>query len=164
MAHFNLREFAKAIESFEEAYRLKPDPVFLYNLAQSHRLLDQHERALYFYAYLRTSPDAPNRSEVEGRIATLEKVVATQKEAAKPPDTALEPKEPASKTPVAAPTPTATETTIVRAGPAPGQKKPVYKQWWLWAIVGVAAVGVGVGLGVGLSQQGAPSYPALRFY
>jgi tetratricopeptide (TPR) repeat protein len=28
---------------------------------------------------------------------------------------------------------------------------PVYKKWWLWTIVGVAAVGLGVGLGVGLT-------------
>jgi tetratricopeptide (TPR) repeat protein len=30
---------------------------------------------------------------------------------------------------------------------------PVYKKWWLWTIVGVAAVGLGVGLGVGLTAQ-----------
>ncbi len=29
---------------------------------------------------------------------------------------------------------------------------PLIRQWWLWTLVGVAAVGLGVGLGVGLSQ------------
>jgi len=30
--------------------------------------------------------------------------------------------------------------------------KPLLRQWWLWTLVGVAAVGLGVGLGAGLSQ------------
>jgi tetratricopeptide (TPR) repeat protein len=163
MAHFNLREFSKAIESFEAAYRLKPDPVFLYNLAQSHRLLDQHERALYFYrAYLRTSPDAPNRAEVEGRIATLEKVLATQREAAKPPDTPLETKEQPSQT-EKAPVVQPTDNAITKTSQPATAPKPVYKRWWLWTVVGAVVVGAGVGLGVGLSQQSTPTYPALRF-
>ncbi len=33
------------------------------------------------------------------------------------------------------------------------QPKPLYKKWWPWTPVGVAAVGIGVGLGVGLASR-----------
>jgi tetratricopeptide (TPR) repeat protein len=77
LAHFNLQEYAPAIADFEAVYRIKPDPALLYNLAQAHRLAENHERALYFYrAYLRAMPHAKNRGEVTARIADLEKLVA----------------------------------------------------------------------------------------
>jgi tetratricopeptide (TPR) repeat protein len=95
LAHYNLQEYKDAIADFEAAYRLKPDPVFLYNLAQAHRLPDSLERALYFYrAFLRASPSAPNRREVEERITTLERAIAEKIEVAKPPDHTLPPVEP----------------------------------------------------------------------
>src|SRR5690242_15095704 len=69
MAHFNLQEYKAAVDEFEAAYRLRPDPVFLYNIAQAYRLDDHAEQALHFYkAYLRSAPDARNRAEVEQRI------------------------------------------------------------------------------------------------
>src|SRR5438034_9003729 len=92
LAHFNLQEYKAAIVDFEAAYRLVPDGVFLYNLAQAHRLNDTPERALYFYrAYLRAVPAADNRVEVDGRIATLEKLLADKRNLATPPDHALAP-------------------------------------------------------------------------
>lgn len=40
-------------------------------------------------------------------------------------------------------------------------RKPVYKNPWLWTAVAVVVVGVGVGLGVGLSGGGSKTEPAL---
>src|SRR3954463_12832724 len=75
LARYNLKEYKAAIEEFEAAYRLKPDPVFLYNLGQTYRLADDPEQALHFYrAYLRERPTAGNRKDVEERIAQLEEV------------------------------------------------------------------------------------------
>jgi iron complex outermembrane receptor protein len=148
MAHFNLQEYKDAIPDFEAAYRLVPDAVFLYNLAQAHRLAENPERALYFYrAYLRASPDAPNRGEVDGRIATLEKLLAEKQNLQKPPDSALAPGEKPEATP-------ANTTTVAVEQPAPEKKTPIYKKWWLWTIVGVVVAGTAVGLGVGLTQHG----------
>jgi hypothetical protein len=91
-AHYNLREYKEAAVEFQAAYRLHPDAVFLYNLAQSYRLADDPEQALYFYrAYLRSSPKAPNKREVDGRIADLEKLMDAKKQAARPPDATLAP-------------------------------------------------------------------------
>jgi tetratricopeptide (TPR) repeat protein len=69
-------EYDKAIEQFESGYQAVPQAVFLYNIAQSHRLAGRPDRALSFYRqYLQLSPDAKNRPEIEERIATLEKQV-----------------------------------------------------------------------------------------
>jgi tetratricopeptide (TPR) repeat protein len=71
--HYDLAEWDHALVEFKEAYRLKPDATFLYNIAQCHRKLGHIEDALTFYrTYLRRAPDAPNHDEVERRIAELE--------------------------------------------------------------------------------------------
>jgi hypothetical protein len=40
---------------------------------------------------------------------------------------------------------------------------PLYRRWWLWTIVGAAAVGLGVGLGVGLSQRSPTTLNPITF-
>jgi len=71
--HFDLSEFDKALAEFKDAYRNKPDPVFLYNIGQCHRKLGHTDEAITFYqSYLRRAPDAKNREEVERRIAELQ--------------------------------------------------------------------------------------------
>src|SRR5450759_1523475 len=72
-SHFDLSEYDEALVEFKEAYRLKADATFLYNIAQCHRKLGHLEEALTFYkTYLRRSPDAPNREEIERRIQELD--------------------------------------------------------------------------------------------
>jgi tetratricopeptide (TPR) repeat protein len=74
MAFYQKDEFDKAIEQFESGYKLIPNPLFLYNIGQAHRLSNRPEKALdYYRRYLKDQPDAKNRAEVEGRIAALEK-------------------------------------------------------------------------------------------
>jgi tetratricopeptide (TPR) repeat protein len=156
LAHFNLREYRQAVDDFQAAYRLRPDPVFLYNLAQSFRLANDPEQALYFYrAYLRTSEDAPNRHEVEERIAVLEKLMADKQKMATPPDQTLAP----TNKPVSPPSPPPAAAAASSSVPSPVEDRglartPVYKKWWLWTVVGVVVVGtaVGVGLGIGLEK------------
>src|SRR5262245_1593718 len=66
MAHFQLEEWDQAIASWEEGFRAKPVPQFLYNIAQAYRLSKRYEKALTFYRkYLRMDARAPNREEVE---------------------------------------------------------------------------------------------------
>src|SRR4051812_30580858 len=75
-AAYQRAEYDKAIEHFESGYQAVPQAVFLYNIAQSHRMAGRADRALSFYRqYLQLSPEAKNRAEIEGRIAALEKQV-----------------------------------------------------------------------------------------
>ena len=90
-AAFNLGKFTDAVKAWEEGYKLRPDPIFLYNIAQAHRLADNHEQAIFFYkSYLRNSPAARNRDEVQMRLDQLQKLVDEKRKARDAqPDTTL---------------------------------------------------------------------------
>jgi tetratricopeptide (TPR) repeat protein len=71
-SHYNLNEFAEALQDFKEAYRLHPDPAFLFNIAQCERQLGDFDEAIKFYrSYLRNKPDAGNAKEVQKKIDEL---------------------------------------------------------------------------------------------
>jgi tetratricopeptide (TPR) repeat protein len=115
---YDLRRYDPAIREFEQAYQLDNDPAHLYNIAQSHRLANHVPEAIAAYrAYLDRLPDAPNRPDVERRIAELG---ASQR----PPNT-LDPQTPANVPPPAPPTATApgswppSQTTPAPGGVAP---------------------------------------------
>src|SRR5262245_34583792 len=64
--HYRLGNFAEAIESFQAGYRLKPLPLFLFNIAQAARKSARFEMALdYYVQYLEREPSrsAPQRAE-----------------------------------------------------------------------------------------------------
>jgi tetratricopeptide (TPR) repeat protein len=170
--HYDLGEYEAALRDFKEAYRIHPDPVFLYNIAQCHRILKHYEEALSFYrSFLRRDPESPYRPDIERKIAALTDAIAKQqKEAASAPPKSAEPppREPV-KVPIepVAPPPAAATPAVAVTPPRP-QPVPVYKKWWLWTAVSAAVVvGVGVGVGVGLSRSnGAPpgsDFPGVSF-
>ena len=71
-SHYNLNEFSEALQDFKEAYRLHPDPAFLFNIAQCERQLGDFDEAIKFYrSYLRNKPDATNAKEVQKKIDEL---------------------------------------------------------------------------------------------
>ena len=73
-AAYNLGHYDEAASLYEEAYKLVPDPILLYDLGQSYRQADKLDKALIAYrSYLRTAPqDAPNREQVKKLVAELE--------------------------------------------------------------------------------------------
>jgi tetratricopeptide (TPR) repeat protein len=164
-AHFNLGRFKEAAAEYEQVFETHPDPVILYNIAQSYRLAGGYdEKALFFYkSYMRGNPKAPNREEVQQRIAALEESVAQQKKNQQtPPNNTLErpPEKPGEAAPAAAasaPAPAAAPSVAASAEQKPAPT-PVYKKWWLWTIVGVAAAGVGLGVGLGLGLSSSSSF------
>jgi hypothetical protein len=72
-ALYDLGKYHDAVVEYEEAYKAKPDPALLFNIAQCYRLAHEPESALRIYrSYLRRVPNAPNREEVEQYIQTLQ--------------------------------------------------------------------------------------------
>ena len=73
---FEVDEYRKAIAEFKAAHIEKPDPAFLYNIAECFRRLGEVPEALQFYRrFLATaSPDDKTRPVVEQRIADLKTV------------------------------------------------------------------------------------------
>jgi tetratricopeptide (TPR) repeat protein len=119
-SHYNLNEFQEALQDFKEAYRLFPDPVFLFNVAQCERQLGNQDEAIKFYrSYLRNKPKAPNRQEVERRIDEMQAAIDAKKVAAEKPSLALVPPAPGDESHVSAPVPPATATPQNVAAPLP---------------------------------------------
>jgi len=70
---FSRGDFAGAATAFERAYLLSRRPQLLYNLGTAYDRLHRWERAREaFQRYLDAVPDAPDRAEVEGRLAIIE--------------------------------------------------------------------------------------------
>lgn len=103
--YYDLGQFLDAAKEYEAAYRLRSDPVLLFNIGQAYRLAGENEKALHAYrSYLRRVPDARNRREVKARIAMLDRLVREQARAkTSPPMNPLPPTQVESKDePVAA--------------------------------------------------------------
>lgn len=110
-ALYTLEKYDQSIGEFEAGYAEAPDPVFLYNIAQAHRLAHRTEQAIQFYKkYLDKSPEAPNRREVEDYVASLERSAAPTGVMAAP----------AEKRPLAVKPPPA--DPVARARPVPPPK------------------------------------------
>lgn len=70
---FNLGHYIEAASLYEQAYRLVPDPILLYDIGQCLRLVHEPDKAIAAYrSYLRTSPaDDPLRAKVAQMIDDL---------------------------------------------------------------------------------------------
>ncbi len=162
MKAYNLSEFTEALNAFKEAYRVKPDPVFLFNIAQCHRRLSDPEQASAFYhSYLREAPSAPNRPEVERIILEMDAAITAkkaeqEKQRAESERVRLEADRAAAA--AAANAPGTTGDNVLVARPA-ARKQPLVKKGWFWGAVvgGVVVVGGAVALGVVLGRPGNPS-------
>lgn len=175
---YNVGEYTKALELFKDGYFAKPDPAFLFNMAQCYRMLGEPEPAIREYrAYLRSRPEAPNRAEVEGFIGDLEAEVkrrglarplppAASPETA-PPSSRQAPAvtpAPAPRAPVsaAAPAPKEPPTAAPPAetnapaaaveSPAPAPTTPVYKKAWFWGVIAGAVVIAGGAIGLAVAE------------
>jgi tetratricopeptide (TPR) repeat protein len=83
---FRLGDYDGAIREWTEAYKLKNDPVFLYNIAQAYREKKDFEKAISFYSnYLKESPNAANRATVEERIQEMKDSLDKQRATAEKP-------------------------------------------------------------------------------
>lgn len=147
--HFDLSEFEQALVDFKEAYRNKPDPVFLYNIGQCHRKLGHLDDAITFYqTYLRRAPDAKNRQEVERRIGELESLrdaesasIVNSTGRSLPPPTSAEAQGKSAAQTVDTTSTTAALDFGARDETVPQSSGAIYKQWWFWTAIGAVAAG-----------------------
>ncbi|HXJ24025.1 MAG TPA: tetratricopeptide repeat protein [Polyangia bacterium] len=140
---YNLGHFQEAIPEFEKAYDLDPSPIFLFNIAQSHRQLGNKERALFFYRrYLEQAPNAANRDDVERRMKELDAALK-QEEAAKqkppPPGLVDHPGEAAPPPPAAPAEPPPSPAPAEPTAPAPAAE-PLH--WVTGLALGPAILGM----------------------
>jgi hypothetical protein len=130
---YNLGHFQEAIPEFEKAYDLDPSPIFLFNIAQSHRQLGNKERALFFYRrYLEQAPNAGNRDDVERRMKDLEASLQQEAELKQRPPPGVSDRISTGRAPTDTPPPQGGPTTVPEtpgttpppAGTEPGTTPP----------------------------------------
>ena len=163
--YFEIGDYVQALAHFKTAYLAFEDPAILFNIAQCQRLMSQKQEAVRSYRiYLQKRPETPNRAEIEKIIVTLEDAIRRDNTATALPPTGVESANPRveDKPPVApAPEPTPAPVVVATAAPPPQavDTTPLYKKWWLWAIVGgVVVAGVAVGVGVGVAANSHPDF------
>jgi tetratricopeptide (TPR) repeat protein len=147
---YDLGQFDKALGLFTQAYVAFPDPDILYSVAQTQRKLGAYEQAIEAYrAYLRNRPDASDKKEILEQIDELTRLIASQKaNREKPPEGTRLPPQPDSKVPLV---PTTPEPVTDR----PTARRPWYKDYVAWTLVGsgVAVAGVSTALLVSASSS-----------
>jgi tetratricopeptide (TPR) repeat protein len=115
---YNLGHFQESIPEFEKAYDLDPQPILLFNIAQSHRQNGNKERALFFYRrYLEQEPNATKRADVEQRMKELAQELQQETEQKQKPPTEVTP--PSTTTTTTGPAPATPTPPIVTSPPPP---------------------------------------------
>jgi len=116
---YEMQNWRAAIDQFKQAAQLIPSPILDYNIALCYEKLGKPRTAIKFYKrYLQGMPKADNRSEVEAKIAALEKQVAQQEQATA---AAQATQPPAGQPGPAGPSPTTGAPSQVPSGGTPGQ-------------------------------------------
>jgi len=76
-AYFKAHDFSAAMGEYLSGYEERPDPVFIFNVAQCQRLLGHPGPALQSYRrYLAEAPEGAGRAVAEKQVAELEQLVA----------------------------------------------------------------------------------------
>jgi tetratricopeptide (TPR) repeat protein len=149
--HYQIGEYQKALDAFKAGYLAKPNASFLYNLGQCYRQMKQPEDAIREYkAYLRESPNAPNRADVEGFLKEMEKLQSDRDAEAK---AAAAKAADDAKAAQAAQSAQAQQVAQQSATPTAAATEKPRSKWWIAGVVaGVVVVGAGVGLAVALTS------------
>lgn len=117
---YDVQRFGEAVEEYQKTYEISGDPAMLFNVGQAFRLNGQPQEAVFYYRrYLERSPLAPNRADVEQKIADLEKALETTRKTA-PGATATTSSPPPTVPPPAAAPPVAPGMGALAAPAAPG--------------------------------------------
>lgn len=127
-------QYDAALVNYQIAYARVPAPLFLFNVARMQHRLGRLKDAVATYQKLLDDP--ASQKEMDLRAEAQRYQAQAVQELAAPPPPPL--------TPVTPP-------PLAPAADTPQAKPPLYKKWWLWTAVGVAAAGIAVGLGVGLT-------------
>ncbi len=137
-ALYRVGNYAEALRQFQAGYQLAPRPLFLLNIGQCHRKLDDLPQArTALQRFLDEAPaDAPERAQVRELLADVEREISTR-----PPKPEPRP-EPAPPS-LVQPAPAA--AVSVRAAPAARKKSAARHLAWIipvaLVVAGAAVVG-----------------------
>jgi tetratricopeptide (TPR) repeat protein len=180
--NFQLGKFDVAIDAYERAFGLDPQPAFLFNIALSHRRqyeidgqIDHLARARELYRnYLRLEPQATNRAGVEKLISELTAKIDAARGRPEPSPAGAPPAgAPASPTigtpraatggpgplPGPAPSPSAAQPAAMLSSPVAHPVEPPPSSSRRWVIGGtVAATAVVAAIAIFFITRSGPSF------
>lgn len=91
-ARFKSADYRAALELYQQAFGKKPLPGFHFNIAQCHRNLGEHAKAVeHFKLYLESSKSAKHSAEARRLLAICEAELQKQQPIAAPPEPKPEP-------------------------------------------------------------------------
>ena len=175
-AEYDLGHITGALAKFEAAYRVRPVPALLFNIAQCHRLLgDLNSAAMTYRAFLRNDPNSPRAAQATELLHQVEEAMDRQQTAQHAPPLGLtqtqEAESKAALTP-AVPAPPAEKTAAPAAGwpaahkpapaaatstaPAPEPAQP-RRRLWSYVAGGAAVAAVAGGSLFALKAKSAAS-------
>jgi len=162
---YDVGKYGEAINEYEQAYLLIEDAALLFNIGQAYRLWDKPEDAMRAYKnYLRRRPEASNRTDVERKIADLEKVIDDRHRGVpvQPPAQPVTPNQPPPPStpgdfpiypgqppgqggpntlaPSAAPLPEQQPAAVAFTQPAPNEPVSPRRKWIAYGLLGVGGV------------------------
>jgi hypothetical protein len=114
---------AAAVKDYTRAYEKLKDPIVLFNRAECYRRLGENDKAIQDYqGYLKGFPKAPNRADIENKIAVLSRPPQPPPAPSRPPA----PPPPVVARPTAPPPPAAAPPPPVAApvSPPPAARPP----------------------------------------
>jgi tetratricopeptide (TPR) repeat protein len=145
--------FDAARDEYQAAYVLQPYPLILYNIARIHHKQSHLSDAIAYYQRYLSTGHAERAERARQLLSEAKQVLQQQDAEVEPPPAPLRPEPPPLL--ISAKAPSAEKST-----------KPMHKKWWLWTLVGVAAVGAATAIGIGVyasgpDVSGVPSYNAM---
>lgn len=143
-AAYDIGDYSRALENFQQAYELSDRPQLLYNIGQCADRLRLDETALAaFRRYIQRVPDAANRYQVEERISVLQDVLSSKFDAGEArDDEAAQASAPSDDEQAVAASLKPTSNPQADGDPA------IWSQWWFWAaaggVVAITVVGIAI--------------------
>jgi tetratricopeptide (TPR) repeat protein len=138
--------YDEAITLLNESYRLKPEPVLMFNIAKAYESRGRLKEAIQAYEdFLKTAKEVPDRATIESKVVNLKAALQKEEDDAR----AKAKAEAAAKTPVNKPD-VAPSLPLARDEEASANPVP-------WIIAGVGGAGLiagGVLGGLALSKNG----------
>lgn len=154
---FEEQKFGEAAQALQRAYRLTPNPLYLFNAGQSYRKAEDKSHALEMYReFLRSAPEHKLADEARGYLKDLESAIALQSRLS---TVKLELEAERAESDEAQ---RKAQDAQLRAEQAQRaleleRKKPFYKRGWFYGVViggslGVAAI-IAAGVGIGITSD-----------
>ena len=160
---YDVGQFAKALELYTEAYKVKPLPGFLFNIAQCHRQLGDYKQAGFFFGRFidNSKPEAANVELARELLQDANRRQQAAEDAKAMEDKRRADEAAAAAAKAAADAPLATNLEPSSSGltlppppPPPVDDTPAYKKGWFWGVVvGGAAVLAGGTVAVVLANK-----------